>query len=37
MAIAIGSLGVLLVTRLDTLWVVVVASVAGLLGAFVSH
>jgi chromate transporter len=37
MAIAIGSLGVLLVTRLDTLWVVVAASVAGLLGAFVSH
>ncbi len=33
MAIAIGSLGVLLVTKLDTLWVVVAASVAGLLGA----
>jgi chromate transporter len=32
MAIAIGSLGVLL-TKLDTLWVVVAASVAGLLGA----
>jgi len=28
---------VLLVTRLDTLWVVVAASVAGLLGAFVSR
>jgi chromate transporter len=33
MAIVIGSLGVLLVTRLDTLWVVVAASLAGLLGA----
>lgn len=33
MAIAIGSLGVLLVTKLDTLWVVVAASIAGLLGA----
>lgn len=33
MAIAIGSLVVLLATRVDTLWVVVGASVAGLLGA----
>ena len=33
MAIAICSLGVLLTTKLDTLWVVVTASVAGLLGA----
>jgi len=32
MAIAIGSFGMLL-TKLDTLWVVVAASVAGLLGA----
>jgi chromate transporter len=32
-AIAIGSLVVLLLTRLDTIWVVVAASVAGLLGA----
>lgn len=33
MAIAIGSLVVLLATRLDTLWVVIGASIAGLLGA----
>lgn len=32
-AIAIGSLGVLLATKLDPLWVVVAASIAGLLQA----